>query len=536
MVSPVKILALMAVFFLVSAPSLAVTIYDVQFNDSQQGSGNDCFPSSYDGQTVTVTGVVTAVSPGSYPNFYLQNPDGTVWSGIFFFDTTVDPMRGDSLTLTGMVDEYYGMTEVKEVTQFTVHSSGNAVPAPVDISSGELVGGCNVASEAYEGVLVRVTDAVVTQLPDDYGQWYVDDGTGECQIDDNLFDYTPALGDTIDAITGVVDYGFGEYGLLPRDVNDIEARPVTEETSIYDIQYNETTQGTGDDCYPSPLNGQQVLLSGVVTAVLPGEYPDFWIQSTSGEPWTGIFIYDQTIEPDMGDSLTMTARVDEYYGLTEMKEVTDFTFHSAGNMLPDPLVIATGDLAGGCNAGAEAYEGMLVEVRDVTVTQAANSYGEWYVDDGSGECQIDDYMYTSAPALGDTFGAILGIVHYAYGEYEIDPRDDGDIQIVATGIEAAEPCGSIPESYALYQNYPNPFHPSTEIRFQLPHNGHVRLEVFNLLGQKVATLVDGERQAGENTISWNGTSDDGRALAGGVYFYRLQTGAFSATKKLIYLI
>jgi hypothetical protein len=460
------LLIVAALCLAISAPGPAVTIFDVQYNESEQGSGDDCYPSDYDGETVTVSGVVTAVSPGSYPNFYLQDPAGTGWHGVYVYDTTVDPLRGDSITVTAVVDEYYGLTELKNVAQFTIVSSGNALPEPEDITTAALAGGCGVLPEAYEGVLVRVTDAVVTQLPDDYGQWTVDDGSGECQIDDNLFSYTPSPGDTIDAITGVVDYGFGEYGLLPRDANDIEAQPVTEETAIYDIQYNETAQGSGNDCYPSPLDGQQVIISGVVTAVLPGEYPDFWLQSVSGGPWTGIFIYDPSVDPDLGDSLTMTAKVDEYYGLSEMKEVTDFTFHSAGNTLPDPVDISTGDLAGGCNAQSEAYEGMLVRVRNVTVTSTPNEYGEWQVDDGSGPCQIDDYMHAYNASAGEELGAIVGIVHYGYGAYEIDPRGAGDI--VPTGVETEGRPGGLPSGYALSQNYPNPFNPGTRIEYALP--------------------------------------------------------------------
>jgi len=527
-----QLLAVTALSLAISAPAVATTIFDVQYNESEQGTGEDCYPSNHDGETVTVSGVVTAVSPGSYPNFYLQDPAGDLWNGVYFYDTTVGPLRGDSVTVTAVVDEYYGMTELKDVTQFAIHSSGNALPEPADITTGMLAGGCNAIPEACEGVLVRVTGAVVTRVPDDYGQWYVDDGTGECQVDDGLFSFTPFPGDTIDAITGVVDYSFGEYGLLPRDVHDIEVRPLTDETPIYDIQYNETDQGTDNDCFPSPLDGQQVILSGVVTAVLPGEYPDFWLQSASGGPWTGVFVYDPSVEPDVGDSLTMTARIDEYYGLTEMKEVTEFTFHSTGNTPPDPLVIATGDLTGGCNAGSEAYEGLLVEVRDVTVTQAPNEYGEWYVDDGSGECQIDDYMYTCNPSLGQTIGSLVGIVHYGYGAYEIDPRDAGDIQM--TGVETGGPDGQ-PSGYALLQNYPNPFNPRTEIRYTLPRHSHVSLEVFNLLGQRVAALVDGPAVAGEHMVSWDAAAIDGGSLAGGIYFCRLQAGEFTAVKKMIYL-
>jgi hypothetical protein len=511
------------------------SIYEVQYNETTQGSGADCYPSSFNQQQVTVSGVVTGVTPGSFPNFYLQDPTGTVWSGVYFFDNTVDPERGDSLTVTASVDEYYGMTEIKDVTDFTINSSGNPLPDPVDISTADLAGGCNAGSEAYEGVLVRVSNAIVTQLPDQYGQWYVDDGSGACQVDDNFFSYSPALGETLAAIVGVVDYTFDEYGLLPRDAEDLGAAPPDTAGSIYDVQYNETSQGTGDDCYPSPYKGVSVTIAGVVTAVLPGAYPDFWLQMPDKGPWSGVFVYDTSVDPDRGDEISLTASVDEYFGLTEIKNISSFEINSTGNPLPAPLDISTGDLAGGCNASSEAYEGMLVRVLNVTVTQDTNSFGEWFVDDGTGECQIDDYLHFHAPSVGDTFAAIVGIVHYAYGEYEIDPRDANDIQVEITGVEDAGDPGALPARYSLSQNYPNPFNPETEIRYALPERAYVRLEVYNLLGQKVAALAAGSQDAGEHAVRWNGTDDRGVSLASGIYFYRLQAGEFSATKKMIFL-
>jgi hypothetical protein len=137
--------------------------------------------------------------------------------------------------------------------------------------------------------------------------------------------------------------------------------------------------------------------------------------------------------------------------------------------------------------------------------------------------------------VGDTFAAIVGIVHYAYGEYEIDPRDANDIQIEITGVEETGIPGPLPLRYSLFQNYPNPFNPETEIRYALPERAYVRLEVYNLLGQKVVTLADGSQDAGEFAVRWNGTDDRGVSLASGIYFYRLQAGEFSATKKMIFL-
>jgi hypothetical protein len=85
----------------------------------------------------------------------------------------------------------------------------------------------------------------------------------------------------------------------------------------------------------------------------------------------------------------------------------------------------------------------------------------------------------------------------------------------------------VPFSYSLHQNYPNPFNPTTEIRYDLPAAGRVRLTVFDIAGREVAVLVDEEQQPGFKTVQFNA-----QRLASGVYFYRLATGTFVATKKM----
>jgi len=98
-----------------------------------------------------------------------------------------------------------------------------------------------------------------------------------------------------------------------------------------------------------------------------------------------------------------------------------------------------------------------------------------------------------------------------------------------TGIEE-NPSAGVPRTAELEQNYPNPFNPSTTIRYALPHKAQVLLTVFNTLGQQVATLVHRQEEAGIYEVKF-----DGSGLASGVYFYRLQTGSFVETKKLLLL-
>ena len=92
---------------------------------------------------------------------------------------------------------------------------------------------------------------------------------------------------------------------------------------------------------------------------------------------------------------------------------------------------------------------------------------------------------------------------------------------------------ALPERFSLGQNYPNPFNPSTIIPYQLPVSAPVRLEVFNLLGQRIATLVNEEQPAGFHHARWDGTDTAGRAVGAGVYLYRLRSGQAVATGRMV---
>ncbi|MDZ7340231.1 MAG: YCF48-related protein [candidate division KSB1 bacterium] len=108
-------------------------------------------------------------------------------------------------------------------------------------------------------------------------------------------------------------------------------------------------------------------------------------------------------------------------------------------------------------------------------------------------------------------------------------------QIDANGAVQFSPTREVivPARFVLYQNTPNPFNPETTIQFELAISSQVTLELYNLLGQKVATILDEQKSAGYHKIIWAGKDDWGRPLNSGVYFYRLKAGNFEATKKLV---
>jgi hypothetical protein len=102
-------------------------------------------------------------------------------------------------------------------------------------------------------------------------------------------------------------------------------------------------------------------------------------------------------------------------------------------------------------------------------------------------------------------------------------------------VEATQEVGketALPEGYSLSQSYPNPFNPTTQIDFSIPQTERVTIEVFNINGQKVRTLLDEVTPAGTHTVTWNATSDSGGRVASGVYLYRLTAGEKSTTKKM----
>ena len=94
---------------------------------------------------------------------------------------------------------------------------------------------------------------------------------------------------------------------------------------------------------------------------------------------------------------------------------------------------------------------------------------------------------------------------------------------------------SLPSTFLLEQNLPNPFNATTQIRFNLPVSSHIKLEVFDILGRKVATLVNEFLEVGYKQVVWDGKNDRGKKVASGTYFYRLKAGDFIHARKMVLL-
>lgn len=111
------------------------------------------------------------------------------------------------------------------------------------------------------------------------------------------------------------------------------------------------------------------------------------------------------------------------------------------------------------------------------------------------------------------------------------------VERVITGVRISDEGAELPKTFALHQNAPNPFNPETVIRYELPKAGKVFLTIYNLNGQRVRTLKDGEQPAGRHSALWNGSDDRDQQVASGTYFCRIEVRArngeeFIATRKL----
>ena len=296
-------------------------------------------------------------------------------------------------------------------------------------------------------------------------------------------------------------------------------------TTIYDIQY--TTDPGTDGTYPSPLVDQEVTVTGIVTAnnyYSSGNANRFFISDPVGGAWHGVFVFNFDATPNIGDEVEVTGTVSEYYGFTELGNVT-VSILGEGNPVPDAAPVSTGDLASG-----EAYEGVLTRLSNVTVTQLPDNYGQWYVDDGSGECQIDDAIFSYSPVIGQTFGSITGAVDYSYDEYGLNPRSESDLVMTF----AAD--NMIPASAELAGCFPNPYYAANSkvnISFAVKNNSFVTVEIYNLKGQRVKQLVSSQLSAGPYSVIWNGKDKNNVAVGSGIYLYKLKTDNVTLTKKMI---
>ena len=153
------------------------------------------------------------------------------------------------------------------------------------------------------------------------------------------------------------------------------------------------------------------------------------------------------------------------------------------------------------------------------------------VGEGNALCSDIEFIFSNDTLILEYIG--IGIDFYEQTFIVSDSGGLSDTALVYFNLnrpEGTSDIGSIPHEYSLSQNHPNPFNPVTTIEYTLPRSGEVSLIVYNLLGEQVVRLVNNFQSAATYEISWDASS-----VASGIYFYRLQSGDFVQTRKMLLL-
>jgi Secretion system C-terminal sorting domain len=198
--------------------------------------------------------------------------------------------------------------------------------------------------------------------------------------------------------------------------------------------------------------------------------------------------------------------------------VWDFGFiiteQNMNGTLPDTIVIGGVANNGGILPGTSQY---MMAIHFTPGGISAGNTGSFTVDTCLTGSQNE---LTVSDPNGATFYPIFTGISYGV-------RYQGNISA------ADDKNGAIPLKFGLDQNYPNPFNPSTSIKFSLARKTDVNISIYNILGQKVYTLVDGLMDAGAYTKIWPGTDENGSEVASGIYFYKISSKEFTETRKMM---
>lgn len=312
--------------------------------------------------------------------------------------------------------------------------------------------------------------------------------------------YDVAWGDTIDSAVLYVD-----------DASLVMATPPPPETlTIYEIQGQASS---------SPYEGDVVVTYGIVTGVFGN---NFFMEEQPGGAWHGIFVYRGGVgnpPVTVGDSIRITAEVDEWYGMTELKNVVSLDILATGVTVPGPTLLPTGSVS------VEDYEGVFVKVDYAQCTNPDLGYGEWEVNDGSGPVRVDDMGVSYTPDSGNYY-MVQGPLNYSYGNFKIEPRDSNDIYDYGPTFVKEGKSGRA-FNLSLMKN---PARGNATFLLSIVEPVEVTLTVYDVTGKMVRTVNMGRIDAGTHRIVF-----DGSGISSGVYFFRLNAGENELSGRFILL-
>ena len=421
------------------------------------------------------------------------------------------------------------------------------------------------APTSSDGVTVSANFA--TNLEISEAAIYYDVVTGGSSSGYTKVTMSNTTGDTFEGVIPAQAAGaFVNYYLVGTDTedqstmspSDIEVQnycyPVSDGAMVI-----KDVQATPWPLADSPMEGFDVTLTGFLTIdTTNSNIFEAYTMQDEEDIWGGIFLFGISRILERGDEVTVSGTITDYnsdwlfkWGNNTVMLVDEVTVNSSGNSVSAMEVESA--VLNDDTTSAEQYEGVLVRLSNAELI-SVNSYDVTF-DDGSGPCLVDgdfmvdgdqdenpvfyinsddDYLVAFGDTIrpGDIVNNIQGVFTYSFGTFKISVRDGNDW---GTTVGINPDHETLPLSYQLKQNFPNPFNPETKIYFEIPKAHDVSIVIYNMLGQKVRTLVNDNFKAGQHVVNWNGTNDHGVRMSTGVYFYRIKAGDFIASKKMLML-
>jgi hypothetical protein len=390
-----------------------------------------------EGTRVRVSGVVVTSPVNAERGLaFVEEPDAGPYSGIALYmwsevvqSTALSP--GDVVDIHAEYAEFFGLSQlvVENIGDITV--TGTApLPGPDLVTAAEIARG-NAGAEPWEGVRVQIVDAVVVERNDGFGQILVE---GDALIGNAFVSPLPKvqLGSRFGSVTGPLHYSFEEFKLLPASATDLAdysgAPTPSEATPIYAIQQDMVREGT-------VVKLEDVIVSAGFTWSNTTQ-KSLFVQEPDGGPYSGIqvFVANTTgLDVAPGDVVTVVGAYEEFFDMSQIEVTNASGVRVTGSgpapspaLIADPAAIATG------GAMAESYEGVLVQVSDVTVLDdapdAPDEFGEFTI---TGDLRVNDLFFAFAdwtkPAIGTGFASITGVLNYDFANFKLEPRDPADL-------------------------------------------------------------------------------------------------------------
>jgi hypothetical protein len=307
-------------------------------------------------------------------------------------------------------------------------------------------------------------------------------------------------------------------------------------TSIYDMQYVHPDSSNQD----SPFLNKVLNIKGVVTAQTGevGAPSKFIIQEQNEGPYDGyaygaVLVYEGTamFEYYRGDLVEIGGYGNEYYGLTEMEPHNGMAVNllAFGSELPAASrvrtrILADDNLTDGDGKFGEAWESVWVKTWAAQVVDTLG-YGEYIISDTGARAdsvEVDPAVeLTYLPTIGDVL-LIEGYMDYSFGAFQVTPV--ADEYVTLTGMVPVEDTPNVQPAGGFTSVYPNPFNPATKIEFVVNRGDLAQLNIYNIRGELVRSLVNEQLPMGTYTLTWDGRDADGQSVASGQYFARLRIG------------